>query len=89
MYFSMLPNQYEQILKDEIWGMFKHMGIPMETVMSMPIQDRKYYIQKHNYEQEGISREMENRRQGNTNTIVGNVNEFAKQEQINKKNGLG
>ena len=55
MYFSMLPSDYERILKDEIWGMFKHIGIPIETVMSMPIQDRRYYIQKHNYEQEANS----------------------------------
>ena len=51
----MLPSDYERILKDEIWGMFKHIGIPIETVMSMPIQDRRYYIQKHNYEQEANS----------------------------------
>ena len=48
MFFSILPNEYERQLKEEIWGCFKYIGIPMETIMSMPIQDRKFYIIKHN-----------------------------------------
>lgn len=29
----------------------------METVMKLPIQDRKYYIYKHNKEQEELEKE--------------------------------
>ena len=31
----------------------------METIMEMPIQDRKFYIMKHNNEQESLRREIE------------------------------
>jgi hypothetical protein len=48
----MLPSEYERSLRDEIWGCFKYIGIPMETVMRLPIQERKYYIHKHNKEVE-------------------------------------
>lgn len=85
MYFSMLPSDYERILKDEIWGMFKHIGIPMETVMSMPIQDRRYYIQKHNHEQEAHVAAETQSKNSNTNTYSGDINEFARMEQANAK----
>lgn len=48
LFFSTLPNEYERIFKEELWGCFKYIGIPMETLMNMPIADRKYYIMLHN-----------------------------------------
>ena len=81
----MLPSDYERILKDEIWGMFKHIGIPMETVMSMPIQDRRYYIQKHNHEQEAHTTAETQSKNSGTNKISGDINEFARMEQANAK----
>lgn len=81
----MLPSDYERILKDEIWGMFKHIGISMETVMSMPIQDRRYYIQKHNHEQEAHVAAETQSKNSNTNTYSGDINEFARMEQANAK----
>ena len=81
----MLPSDYERILKDEIWGMFKHIGIPMETIMSMPIQDRRYYIQKHNYEQENHTNPENQGINGNLNKVSGDINEFARLEQANAK----
>ena len=54
-----MPSDYERGLKEEIWGVFKYMKIPMETIMRMPIQDRKFYIMRHNYDTE-----MENRKYG-------------------------
>lgn len=81
----MLPSDYERILKDEIWGMFKHIGIPMETVMSMPIQDRRYYIQKHNHEQEAHATAETQSKNSGTNKISGDINEFARMEQANAK----
>ena len=79
----MLPSNYERILKDEIWGVFRHIGIPIETVMAMPIQDRRYFIQKHNMEQEGIKDSARGNTQGNV--YNGDLNAFAKTEQSNAK----
>ena len=56
-YFSILPNEFEKNLKDEIWGCFKYIGIPMDTIMNMPIQDRKYYIMKHNADEAELNPE--------------------------------
>jgi hypothetical protein len=36
------------MFKEEIWGCFKYIGIPMDTLMNMPISDRKFYIMLHN-----------------------------------------
>lgn len=33
---------------DEIYGCFKYIGIPIQTVMNMPVQERKYFISRHN-----------------------------------------
>ena len=77
-YFSILPNEFEKNLKDEIWGCFKYIGIPMETIMNMPIQDRKYYIMKHNTDEEELKQEIEGGG-GETHTIEGEaLNTYAK-----------
>ena len=82
----MLPNDYERILKDEIWGMFRYIGIPMETIMAMPIQDRRYYIQRHNMEQEGYKEAKERSEgKGGFNSYNGDINAFAEMEQSNAK----
>jgi hypothetical protein len=48
MFFSISPNEYADALLDEIYGCFKYIGIPIETVMNMPVQNRKYFISRHN-----------------------------------------
>lgn len=61
------------------------MNLPMETVMKLPIQDRRYFIRKHNEEQAGIKAERE--KNSNQYTVEGEaINEFAKNEQENIKN---
>ena len=45
------------------------MGLPMETVMKLPVQDRRYYIQRHNEEQAGIKSRRENGGDKNTRTF--------------------
>lgn len=57
----------------------------METVMKLPIQDRRYYIQRHNDEQEGIRKRME-KTSGNRTYDGEALNAFAKNEQENIKN---
>ena len=50
MFFSMSPNDYADALLDEIYGCFKYIGIPIDTVMNMPVQNRKYFISRHNHD---------------------------------------
>ena len=52
LFFSIWPSDFEKNLTDEIWGCVKYVGIPYDTVMRMPIHVRKYFIRKHNEEQE-------------------------------------
>ena len=79
-YFSILPNEFEKSLKEEIWGCFKYIGIPIDTVMNMPIQDRKFYIMKHNAEEEELKQEIEGG--GDNHTIDGEaLNTYAKLAQ--------
>jgi hypothetical protein len=46
--FSSISPDYERILKEELFGCFKHIKIPFEELLKMPIRDRKYYIHKYN-----------------------------------------
>lgn len=81
----MIPSEYEKMLKDEIWGCTHYMKLPMETVMRLPVQDRRYYIQKHNEEQQGIKRDID-MRSGRSKVDGDSINEYARLEQENKKN---
>lgn len=72
-------------MKDEIWGCTHYMGIPLETVMRLPIQDRRYYIQKHNAEQAALKTRYE--KQSGYHSYDGEtINQFARNEQENIKN---
>lgn len=82
----MLPNDYERILKDEIYGCFKHIGIPIETVYNMPIQDRRYFISKHNAEQQKYREDREREANGGTTRENGDLNTYAALEQSNTNN---
>lgn len=64
------------------------MKLPMETVMKLPIQDRRYFIQKHNEEQEGLRTRYE-RRNGNQIQDGEAINAYARLEQENLKNRRG
>jgi hypothetical protein len=57
--------------------------------MKLPIQDRRALIQKHNREQEEISKEMDaSMRDSSSTTYEGeSLNTFAKMEQSNQKRG--
>lgn len=53
--------------------------------MKLPIQDRRYFIQRHNEEQEGI-RKVRDKRDG-LNIIDGEtINDFARIEQMRDQN---
>lgn len=72
------------MLKDEIWGCFKYIGIPMEEIMRMPIQDRKYYILKHNEEQ-GKLRSSADAGNNTTRVYGESLNRYADMAQGNSK----
>lgn len=85
LFFSTLPENYEAILQDELWGCFRYIGLPYETLWKMPIQIRKYWIQKHNMEQEGIQEERNKEKNGNKVNGV-SLNTYAKMEQERLQN---
>ena len=65
---------------EEIWGCVKYIGLPYETVMSMPVRNRKIWINRHNMEGD-IKKEMEERKNG-VNKISGEaLNTYAGMEQ--------
>lgn len=58
--------------------------------MKLPIQDRRYFIQKHNEEQEQIRASYENRNSNGSSVTDGEtINEYARIEQMNAKNRKG
>ena len=84
-YFSISPDEYAKNLLDEEWGCFKHVGMSWQMIMSLPIQDRRAMIHKHNMEQDTINMAAEQRMNGGTNTYEGeSINTFAQMEQSNK-----
>jgi hypothetical protein len=44
---------------EEIWGCVNIIKLPYETVMNMPVQHRKLWIRRHNYENELREKEAE------------------------------
>ena len=46
--FSGISPNYQTTLKEELFGCFKYIHIPMDTLMKMPVKDRRYYIKRHN-----------------------------------------
>ena len=58
------------------------MNIPLETIYSMPIMDRKYFIHKHN---EDVKFQNSKNSNTNENNINGSsLNSYAKLEQQKK-----
>lgn len=73
---------------NEKWGCFKHIGMSYEMYMSLPIHERREFINKHNREQEAIEKRSDTERVKNSRTYDGeSLNEFARLEQSNKKRG--
>lgn len=73
---------------EEIWGCYKHMNIPLETIYSMPIMMRKFFIKKHNKDVMEQNAKYENSNNNRETTYEDgiSINEFAKQEQSKKQN---
>lgn len=79
--FSLISPDYERNLKDELYGCFKHIGIPLDVLDRMPVRDRKFYIAKHN----GIVDDENRKNKGNV--IDGElINTYADLYQSNEYN---
>lgn len=46
--FSVIFEDYEKKLKEELWMCHKHMDLTMDEIYNMTIRDRKFYIITHN-----------------------------------------
>ena len=85
MLYTVDVEAFELSFWDEIYGCVKYIGIPYDTVMSMPVQDRKVWIQKHNIEAKKHDTPPDVNKNG-SGTISGEmINWFAKNEQMNEK----
>ena len=71
----------EKKLWDELWGCVNYLKIPFDTVMTMPVYIRKFWIIKHNE----VNNQNNIHGNGKTNSIDGAViNVYAQTEQGNK-----
>lgn len=54
--FSVIYDNYEKHLKEELWLCHKNMNLTMDEIYDMTIRDRKFYIQTHN---KAVEKEIE------------------------------
>nr|DAO40913.1 MAG TPA: hypothetical protein [Herelleviridae sp.] len=54
--FSVIYDNYEKNLKQELWMCHKNMDLTMGEIYEMTIRDRKFYIQTHN---KAVEKEVE------------------------------
>ena len=59
--FSVIYDNYEKNLKQELWACHKNMGLTMEEIYDITIRDRKFYIQTHNKEVERETEQMKSK----------------------------
>ena len=83
--FSLISPEYERALKEELFGCFKHIKIPFDELLRMPVRDRKFYILKHNEDIENERREYEERQKGGS-TKTEAIDAFTDIDQQNLKN---
>ena len=70
-------SETEIALWNEIYGCVNYLKIPYDTVMTMPVYVRKFWIMKHN-------EENKQQTESKTNTIEGqSINNYARLEQSN------
>lgn len=82
-----MPENYEKAFWEEIWGCVNYIKLPYDTVMRMPVNERKIWIQRHNLEQQR-ERERYEKQQGGTETVNGeSLNAYARVSQEKIKNG--
>ena len=71
----------EKKLWDELWGCVNYLKIPYDTLMTMPVYIRKFWILKHNE----VSSQNNMPNGDKNNTIDGTaINSYAQMEQNNR-----
>jgi hypothetical protein len=80
--FSSISPEYERALKEELFGCFKYVGIPLDVLDKMPVRDRKFYIAKHN---QYVEQENQARNSGNASSTEA-IEGFTSLEQDQIKN---
>ena len=83
--FSSISPEYERILKEELFGCFKHIKIPFDELLKMPVRDRKFFILKHNEAAQEEREEYESRQKGGS-TKTEAIDAFTDIDQQNLKN---
>jgi hypothetical protein len=83
--FSGISPDYERLLKEELFGCFKHIRIPLKELMNMPIRDRKFYILQHNEAENAARKEYEERQKGGS-TKTEAIDAYTDIDQQNLKN---
>lgn len=75
--------EYETAFWNEIFGCVNYLHLPYETVMGMPIHIRKFWIEKHNRNNEEAEEAAKN--QEGSKSIGGeSINAYARLEQQKK-----
>ena len=85
--FSLTSPNQERDLKDELFGCFKHIGIPFDILEKMPVRDRKFYIAKHN----GIIEKENEKENGSTidGEMINKYTDMSQQTEMNNKKRMG
>ena len=78
-----MPKEQEKAFWEEIWGCVNIIKIPYDTVMNMPVMDRKNWITRHNYEVE--LEEEEARRNKDSINDGSFINAYAQMEQAKQQ----
>jgi hypothetical protein len=85
--FSLTSPNQERDLKDELFGCFKHIGIPFDILEKMPVRDRKFYIAKHN----GIIEKENEKDKGKSidGEMINKFTDMSQQTEMNNKKRMG
>ena len=85
--FSLTSLNKERELKEELFGCFKHIGIPFNILEKMPIRDRKFYIAKHN----GMVEKENEKDKGNSidGEMINKYTDISQSNDINAKKRMG
>jgi hypothetical protein len=85
MFFSIRPEECEASFWDEIWGCIEYIKIPYDTLMDMPVRNRKILIAKHNHQ---VEEQEKGKKEDLGSGISGDaINGYAAIEQAKEANG--
>lgn len=68
------------MLFEEIYGCVKYIGMPYDTIINMPIQYRKFWINRHNLDIQKIKEKEDNKKSGSVITEKHLINNYAETE---------